>query len=216
MLTLSVRINHLTTAFVGLEFVAIELDDPFGDDANDFDVLGLATVTFKDIYIYIYDLHGEVESKELLDFINEANQKSEQLDSLSLHKEAIGNGICSSISSSSSNHINGRNGGTRWSGKKHARWDSLQAWELSANIPQSEAGSEHSVLLQNEEQKGSEQLEAGGTQNKMMGRMVYAEWEEIVTQSYSSLPSPPRPNFGRNNYGTMDSKSRKQKSDILR
>ena len=46
------------TAFVGLELVAIELDDPFGDDDNDFDVLGLATVTFKDIYIYIYDLHN--------------------------------------------------------------------------------------------------------------------------------------------------------------
>ena len=27
----------LTYGFVGLETVAIELDDPFGDDANDFD-----------------------------------------------------------------------------------------------------------------------------------------------------------------------------------
>lgn len=200
----------MTTAFVGLEFVAIELDDPFGDDANDFDVLGLATVTFKDIYIYIYDLHGETESKELLDFINEANLKSEQLDSLSLQNQAINNGICSSISSSRSscnNNINGRTGGTFRRAKKHVRWDSLQAWELSANIPQMEAGSEHSILLQNEQQKRSEQVEGGRTQNKM-GRMIYTEWDEAATESYSSLPPPPRQNFGRNNYGTMGSKSR--------
>jgi len=37
-------IFFVTYGFIGLEFVSIELDDPFGDDPNDFDVLGLAKV----------------------------------------------------------------------------------------------------------------------------------------------------------------------------
>jgi hypothetical protein len=35
------------------------LDDPFGDDPNDFDVLGLAQVVFEDVYISIYDVDGK-------------------------------------------------------------------------------------------------------------------------------------------------------------
>ena len=39
--------------------MSIQLDDPFGDDPNDFDVLGLAQVVFEDIYISIYDIDGK-------------------------------------------------------------------------------------------------------------------------------------------------------------
>ena len=49
----------ITYGFIGLEYVAIELDDPFGDDPNDFDVRGLAEVVFDDIYIAIHDIDGE-------------------------------------------------------------------------------------------------------------------------------------------------------------
>jgi len=35
----------VTYGFIGLEFVSIELDDPFGVDDNDFDVEGLALVS---------------------------------------------------------------------------------------------------------------------------------------------------------------------------
>lgn len=52
-------IFFVTYGFIGLEFVSIELDDPFGDDPNDFDVLGLAKVVFEDIYLYVFDIDGK-------------------------------------------------------------------------------------------------------------------------------------------------------------
>lgn len=52
-------IFFVTFGFVGLEFVAVEFDDPFGDDENDFDCLGLARVVFEDLYISIYDVDGQ-------------------------------------------------------------------------------------------------------------------------------------------------------------
>jgi len=55
----------ITYAFVGLECVSIELDDPYGNDPNDFDVLGLARVVFQDIFITIFDADGEEQAKLL-------------------------------------------------------------------------------------------------------------------------------------------------------
>jgi len=55
----------ITYAFVGLEFVSIELDDPYGSDANDFDVLGMAGVVFDDIFTYIFDIDGREAAEEL-------------------------------------------------------------------------------------------------------------------------------------------------------
>lgn len=51
-------IFFITYGFLGLEFVSMELDDPFGDDANDLDVEGLAMVVCDDIYIGIHDMDG--------------------------------------------------------------------------------------------------------------------------------------------------------------
>jgi len=48
----------LTYGFLGVEFLNIDLIDPFGDKPNDFDCLGLAQVVFDDIYITIRDLDG--------------------------------------------------------------------------------------------------------------------------------------------------------------
>eukprot|EP00980_Cylindrotheca_fusiformis_P003378 scaffold751_cov87-Cylindrotheca_fusiformis.AAC.3 len=39
----------LTYAFMGLETVSLELDDPFGHDENDFDNLGMAKMAFEDV-----------------------------------------------------------------------------------------------------------------------------------------------------------------------
>lgn len=36
----------LTYGFVGLERVSIEMEDPFGNDTNDFDDMGLAQVSW--------------------------------------------------------------------------------------------------------------------------------------------------------------------------
>lgn len=62
---LIVLVFFITYAFVGLEFVSIELDDPYGDDPNDLDILGLAKTVFEDIYICIYDCDGEESAKGL-------------------------------------------------------------------------------------------------------------------------------------------------------
>lgn len=47
-----------TYAFVGLELIAIELDNPFGDDDNDFDNSGLARTAYEDTYLTILDVDG--------------------------------------------------------------------------------------------------------------------------------------------------------------
>jgi predicted membrane chloride channel (bestrophin family) len=39
----------LTYAFMGLETVSLQLDDPFGHDENDFDNLGMAKIIFEDV-----------------------------------------------------------------------------------------------------------------------------------------------------------------------
>lgn len=49
----------VTYAFVGLEFVSIEMDDPFGDDDNDLNVLSVVEKVFKDIIMCIEDVDGD-------------------------------------------------------------------------------------------------------------------------------------------------------------
>mmetsp|Transcript_47349 Transcript_47349/g.71685 ORF Transcript_47349/g.71685 Transcript_47349/m.71685 type:complete len:124 (-) Transcript_47349:287-658(-) len=58
-------IFFITYGFLGLEFVAMELDDPFGDDPNDFDNLGMARVAIEDIYYNINKNDG-AKSVEIL------------------------------------------------------------------------------------------------------------------------------------------------------
>lgn len=35
----------ITFGFIGLDFVVLELEDPFGNDPNDFDDVGMASVS---------------------------------------------------------------------------------------------------------------------------------------------------------------------------
>ena len=44
---------------MGLEYVSIELDDPFGGDPNDFDNDRMASVEFEDTYTSIVDIDGQ-------------------------------------------------------------------------------------------------------------------------------------------------------------
>jgi predicted membrane chloride channel (bestrophin family) len=53
-----IEIFVLTYGFMGLETVSIELDNPFGDDDNDFDNLGMAYTAFEDNYVMISDIDG--------------------------------------------------------------------------------------------------------------------------------------------------------------
>eukprot|EP00591_Stephanopyxis_turris_P002108 CAMPEP_0195527226 /NCGR_PEP_ID=MMETSP0794_2-20130614/28755_1 /TAXON_ID=515487 /ORGANISM="Stephanopyxis turris, Strain CCMP 815" /LENGTH=420 /DNA_ID=CAMNT_0040658091 /DNA_START=126 /DNA_END=1388 /DNA_ORIENTATION=+ len=58
-LVISMFMAFFTThCFVGLEFVSIELDDPFGEDPNDFDVKALAEVAYADFYVSVHDIDG--------------------------------------------------------------------------------------------------------------------------------------------------------------
>ena len=66
VLPLCFVIFFLTYGFVGLELISMELDDPFGDDVNDFDVLGLAKVVFDDISVTLADVDGEEVGNALL------------------------------------------------------------------------------------------------------------------------------------------------------
>jgi len=48
----------LTYGFVGLETVSIELDNPFGDDDNDFNNSALAMTAYEDTYLTVLDIDG--------------------------------------------------------------------------------------------------------------------------------------------------------------
>lgn len=85
-----ISILNVHLAFVGLECVSIELDDPFGTDPNDFDVLGLARVVFQDIYICIYDVDGAEKAQKLKKFfeVKASNKSRPKHDrTLSIYRE---------------------------------------------------------------------------------------------------------------------------------
>eukprot|EP00521_Asterionellopsis_glacialis_P004707 CAMPEP_0195275898 /NCGR_PEP_ID=MMETSP0706-20130129/18184_1 /TAXON_ID=33640 /ORGANISM="Asterionellopsis glacialis, Strain CCMP134" /LENGTH=300 /DNA_ID=CAMNT_0040333377 /DNA_START=59 /DNA_END=961 /DNA_ORIENTATION=- len=51
-------IFFMTYGLVGLEYVSIDMDDPFGDDPNDFNNLAMALTAFEDVYVNIYMVDG--------------------------------------------------------------------------------------------------------------------------------------------------------------
>lgn len=55
----------ITYGFVGLELISIEIDDPFGQDPNDFDVGAMAKIVYQDIAIFIKDVDGEEAAEEI-------------------------------------------------------------------------------------------------------------------------------------------------------
>lgn len=55
----------ITYGFFGLEVVAIEMDNPFGDDANDFDNAALACTAYEDTYLTILDVDGSEYADKL-------------------------------------------------------------------------------------------------------------------------------------------------------
>merc|ERR1712037_419022 len=49
----------VTYGFGGLESVAMQFDDPFGEDDNDFDNLGMMQTSFEDTFVTMYNVDGE-------------------------------------------------------------------------------------------------------------------------------------------------------------
>ena len=75
-----ITIFVLTFGFMGLEYVAIELDNPFGEDDNDFDNLGMAYTAFEDTYLTILDTDGPEWTERLRTKMNPKLQKQALLD----------------------------------------------------------------------------------------------------------------------------------------
>jgi len=55
-----------TYGFIGLELISIEMDDPFGDDPNDFNVEAMARSAYEDIKVLIEDIDGFSGKREVL------------------------------------------------------------------------------------------------------------------------------------------------------
>jgi hypothetical protein len=67
----------LTYGFVGLQRIAEELDDPFGNDQNDFNNIAMAQDTFDDVYMMIESCDGQESAKKLRAEILEAKRSSD-------------------------------------------------------------------------------------------------------------------------------------------
>ena len=74
----------ITYGFVGLELIAMEIDDPFGEDPNDFDVGIMSQTVYSDILLLIRDVDGLESENEI--------------------RETISSGLKSVIQSSVENH----------------------------------------------------------------------------------------------------------------
>ena len=55
----------ITYGFFGLEAVSMELDNPFGDDANDFSSYGMACTAYEDTFKVLEDIDGQTWSDKL-------------------------------------------------------------------------------------------------------------------------------------------------------
>lgn len=58
-------VAFITYGFLGLEYVSIELDDPFGQDPNDFNSLGMAQKVYEDIYLTLLNVDGKKSAEKL-------------------------------------------------------------------------------------------------------------------------------------------------------
>jgi hypothetical protein len=70
----------VSVGFIGIEYVSIALDDPFGDDTNDVDEHGMALLVYEDIYLTIYRTDGPVAAFALRQRVLERYKQGRALD----------------------------------------------------------------------------------------------------------------------------------------
>jgi len=58
-------VASMTFGFVGLEFVAMEMDDPYGADENDLEIYKLSLVVYEDVQLFLFDVDGEEQASLL-------------------------------------------------------------------------------------------------------------------------------------------------------
>lgn len=69
-----------TYGFLGLEYVCVELDDPYGDDPNDFCGQRWSELAFEDIYLTIYKVDGMKSASELKEKIAKRIARGDALE----------------------------------------------------------------------------------------------------------------------------------------
>jgi len=66
--------------FIGIEYVSMSLDDPFGDDTNDIDEHGMSLLVYEDIYLAVYRTDGPEAAERLRDRVLERYRQGRELD----------------------------------------------------------------------------------------------------------------------------------------
>ena len=66
--------------FIGVEYVSMSLDDPFGDDTNDIDEHGMSLLVYEDIYLAIYRTDGPEAAAALRDRVLDRYRGGRELD----------------------------------------------------------------------------------------------------------------------------------------
>mmetsp|Transcript_35338 Transcript_35338/g.50125 ORF Transcript_35338/g.50125 Transcript_35338/m.50125 type:complete len:263 (-) Transcript_35338:293-1081(-) len=73
-------VTLVSFGFIGIEYVSMALDDPFGDDTNDVDEHGMALLVYEDLYQNIYRTDGPASAFELRELVLERYKKGRGLD----------------------------------------------------------------------------------------------------------------------------------------
>ncbi|KAL7550751.1 hypothetical protein ACHAWF_013973 [Thalassiosira exigua] len=66
--------------FIGIEYVSMSLDDPFGDDTNDIDEHGMSLLVYEDVYLAIYRTDGHDAAASLRDRVLDRYRQGRELD----------------------------------------------------------------------------------------------------------------------------------------
>eukprot|EP00980_Cylindrotheca_fusiformis_P030739 scaffold25338_cov181-Cylindrotheca_fusiformis.AAC.2 len=66
--------------FIGIEYVSMALDDPFGDVTNDIDEHGMALLTYEDVYLAVYRTDGPAAAFELRDRVLQRYKQGRGVD----------------------------------------------------------------------------------------------------------------------------------------
>lgn len=73
-------VSFVTFGFIGVEYVCMALDDPFGDDTNDVDEHGMALLVYEDIYLALYRTDGPQAASALRERVLNRYKQGRGLD----------------------------------------------------------------------------------------------------------------------------------------
>ena len=74
--------------YAGLKLVSMEMDDPFGEDDNNFKHKLMAEAVFEFIYLVIYDVCGGMEASQLRRMFGEVTESYRVAEKAGHHRKA--------------------------------------------------------------------------------------------------------------------------------